>query len=256
MARENTPPEEHDPSLGPAVAAVHVGGESIVDRLLPHAKKIGMMLLGAALLVTMAVAYRCNQRKKAERSTSQVVKALDLVERRVFYVDSDLPELPPPAEEAVYKSDAERTETVLGAMAKLGQGRGATALIEAQMLLRSGKLDEALAIYRRRAKASGVDGLIAREGVGITLEAQAAAATDPAAKQKLLEEALAAFRALQPDELGPRRDYALYHEGRVLEALGKPTEAVAALKGALAAVPKTALEPVIRNRLSALGEGS
>ena len=108
MARENNPPEEHDPSLGPAVTAVHVGGESIVDRLLPHAKKIGMMLLGAALLVTVAVAYRCNQRKKAERSTTQVVRALDLVERRVFYVDNDLPELPPPADEVVYKSDAER----------------------------------------------------------------------------------------------------------------------------------------------------
>ena len=251
MAREKNTPEPHDPTLGPVINTVHVGGESLLDRLLPHVKKIGLTLLGAVLLVSLFVVYRWYQHGKAERATTQVVKALDLVDRQVFDPDPTIPQAP--LEEEIYKSEAERTTAVTGAIAKAGPGRQAVALVEAQAFLRAGKLPEALAIYRSRAKASGIDGLLAREGVGITLEAQAAASTDPAAKQKLLEESLAAFRSLQPDEKGPRRDYALYHEGRILEEMGKPTEAIAALKQALASVPDTSLEPVIKNRLSALG---
>ena len=255
MAREKNKPEEHDPTLGPAVSAVHVGGESLLDRLLPHAKKIGLALLGAALLVTAVVLFRIYQHGKAERSTRRLTKALELAERPVKRDDDGV--LPPqdPTEET-FASEAERVQAVETAMKKIGQTHDAVALVEAQSLLRAGKLDEALAIYRRRAKASGIDGLLAREGVGIVLEAQAAAADkDPAAKQKLLEQALEAFRAIQPDDKGPRRDYSLYHEARVLEALGKPAEAKAALEKALA-VPDTSLEPVIRNRLSALGGGA
>lgn len=253
MARDKNIPEQHDPNLGPVVTAVHVGGDSIVDRLLPHAKKIGLALLGAAVIITLVFTYRWYQRGKSERATVKVVKALDLVERPVLHDDPMQPPLPG---EETFATEAERTAAVLDAIAKAGPARGAAALVEAQLLLRGGKVDEALAIYRKRASASGIDGLIAREGVGIALEAKATASTDAAARQKLLEEALTAFRAIQPDEKGARRDYALYHEARVLEVLGKPTEAVAALKQALASVPGSTLEPVIKNRLSALGEGS
>lgn len=230
--------------------AVHIGGESIVDRLLPHAKKIGLALVGAALLVTAVFSYRYFQHRKAERSTVKLTHALDLLDRRVFTTDPSVPQ--PPLDEEVFRTEAERNDAVLGALAKTGQTRGAATLVEAQALLRSGKLDEALAVYRKRSKAAGLEGAVAREGVGIVLEAQASGTTDAAQKQKLLEEALTAFRAIQPDEQGIRRDYALYHEGRVLEALGKPTEAADALQKALA-VPDTMLEASIKNRLSALG---
>lgn len=254
MARQENQPEEHDPTLGPVVSAVHVGGESILDRLLPHAKKIGLALGGAALIVTGVFTYRYLQHRKAERATTSVVKALELADRQVFVDDPTIPQ--PPIEEEIFKTEAERSQAVLGALAKTGRARGAVAMVEAQNLLRDGKLDQALALYRKHAHASGIDGLLAREGVGITLEAQAGAAKDPAARQKLLEDALTAFQAIQPDDKGPRRDYALYHAARLLEELGKPTEAAAALEQALAAVPDTSLEPVIRNRLSALGKGS
>ena len=250
MAREKNIPEEHDPSLGPAVHAVHVGGESILDRLLPHAKKIGLALAGAAVIVAAVFTYRYFQHRKAERATVRVAKALDLVDRPIFNPDPTVPQ--PPLDQQVFKSETERNEAVMTALGKLGPTRGSVALVEAQTLLRAGKLDAALALYRKRASARGFDGLVAREGVGIVLEAQASAATDPAQKQKLLEEALAAFRAIQPDEQGLRRDYALYHEGRVLEALGKPTEAAAAFQKALA-VPDTLLEQTVKTRLSSLG---
>jgi tetratricopeptide (TPR) repeat protein len=251
VARDKNIPDEHDPTLGPAVTAVHVGGESIMDRLLPHAKKIGLAVLGAAVVVTIFFTWRYFKQRAAERSTTKVVNVLDLAERQVLDLDPTVPQ--PPLEEEVYKSYAERADSVAAAMGKAGENRGAASLVEARVLLRGGKLDEALAIYRRKASGGGIDALIAREGVGIVLEAKAAAATDPAQKQKLYEEALAAFRAIQPDDAGLRRDYALYHEARMLEELGKPAEAKAALEKALAAVPDTSLEPVIKTRLSALG---
>ena len=251
MARDKNTPEPHDPSLGPAVAAVHVGGESIVDRLLPHAKKIGLALLGAALLVTAVFTWRYFAHRKQERSTARMVKALDLAERKVFDPDPTTPQ--PPIEEEIFKSQAERADAVRAAMAKVGPARDAASMVEAQLLLRTGKLDEALAIYRAKAKGSGIDALIAREGIGIALEQQASAAKDQGERQKLLEESLAAFRSIQPDDKGLRRDYALYHEGRILEALGKPDEAKAALQKALEVVPDTTLEPAIKVHLSSLG---
>lgn len=143
--------------------------------------------------------YRWYQRGKSERATVKVVKALNLVERPVLHDDPMQPPLPG---EETFATEAERTAAVLDAIAKAGPARGAAALVEAQLLLRGGKVDEALAMFRKRASASGIDGLIAREGVGIALEAKATASTDAAARQKLLEEALTAFRAIQPDEKG------------------------------------------------------
>lgn len=251
MAREKNTPEQHDPTLGPAVHAVHVGGESLVDRLLPHAKKIGLALLGAALIVTAVFTWRYIQHRRDERATARLVKALDLADRKVFDPDPSVPQ--PPLEDEIFKSQGERADAVVGAMAKVGRVRGAGSLIEAQFLLRAGKLDDALAIYRKKAQGSGIDALIAREGVGIALEAQATAAKEPTARQKLLEDSLAAFRSIQPDDKGPRRDYSLYHEARILEALGKPDEARAALEKALEVVPGSSLEPAIKVRLSSLG---
>lgn len=253
MARDKQPSEEHDPTLGPAVTAVHVGGESILDRLLPHVKKIGLALLGAALIVSAVFTWRWYQHRKAEKATTKLVAALDVLERPVKPGPDEMPIAPTPDQ---FEDAASRDSAALDAFTRAGQARGAGALVEAQLLLRAGKLDAALAIYRKHSRAAGIDGPLAREGVGVVLEQQAAAATDPAARQKLLEEALAAYQAIQTDDKGPRRDYALYHEGRLLEALGKNAEAKASLEKALAVVPDTTLEPVIRNRLSALGEGS
>ncbi len=256
MARENNTPEEHDPTLGPAVTAVHVGGESIADRLLPHIKKIGVAMLGVALVVSAVFMYRWYDRRQSAKATVRTVRALDLIDRPLWDPKSDVPSLPPPEGEPFFTTGAERVSAAALGFSKVGKTRGATALVEARVLLEGGKLDDALALYRKYAGASGIDGLIAREGVGVVLEAQATAAKEPAARQKLLEEALAAYRAVQPDDKGLRRDHALYHEARMLETLGKAPEAIAALKQAMVAVPDSDLEPVIRNRLSALGGGS
>ena len=253
MAREQD--DEHDPTLGPKVAAVHVGEESILERLVPHMKKIGLALVAVGAILAVFFTWRYFKHQAAEKATNQLAQALELGSRPV--VPEGMPAFGQDPELPTFKTEAERANAALSALAK-SDLRGVASLYEAHLLIAAGKLDEALAHYRKLSTAKGVDGAVAREGVGVVLETQAAAAKDPSQRQKLLEDALAAFRAVQTDDKGPRRDFALFHEARVLEALGKPTEAVASLKKALEVAPSSSLRGSIETRLSALGasEGS
>lgn len=251
MARKQE--EEHDPTLGPQVTAVHIGGDSILDRLVPHIKKIAVAVGVVLVILTVVFTWRWYKHSKQEDSTRALVKALDVTERPIMSAEIELPPeiaaLQPPS----WGSHAERSEKGLGALGGVGQARGAAALVEASLLVTGNKLDEALAIYRKHAGLKTEDGVIAREGVGVVLETQAAAAKDPAQAQKLKEDALTAFRAMQPDPKGLRRDYALYHEARVLESMQRGPEAIAALQRALTDVPDSALKAQIENRLAMLG---
>jgi tetratricopeptide (TPR) repeat protein len=239
--------EAPDPTLGPHITPVNIGGDSILDRLAPHVMKFAV---GAGALVVVIIAYyswRWYDRSKAEKATSTLVRGLELGDRAV------VAEPTPEDTEPSYPSYAARADATAAAIAKSGRARGAAALYEANLLLTAGKHDQALAAFRKLGTGTSDDAVLAREAIGVTLETQAAATKDQAAQRKLLEEALVAFRAVQSDDQGLRRDYALFHEARVLEALGKPAEAVAPLTKALTVAPETSLRRDIENRLVALG---
>lgn len=262
MARKEaeSDPAAPDPTLGINPQAVNVGGESILERLAPHIKKIGVALLALVLVLTAVFSYRWYKRSQEEKATARLFRAVELAEVPVIPPSVDLTDPATPPKAADKKSDkpesyatyGERATASLDALAKAGGARGAASVYEAGLLVAAGKLDQALAIYRKVGATTGDDAVLAREGVGIVLETQGIASKDAAQKQKLLEEALVAFRSVQPDPLGLRRDYALYHEARVLEALGKGNEAIAPLQAALA-LEHTALKSLIENRLAALG---
>jgi len=118
-----------------------------------------------------------------------------------------------------------------------------------------GHVDEAITEYRKGVAGKTVDGLLCREGLGLALEAKAAADKDPAVRQKGLEEALAAFVAMQPDDAGPRRVYALYHQARIQQLLGKRADAKALFEKAKLANKDADHEiaDLIEKRLAALG---
>lgn len=251
MARKDA---THDPTLGPAVTPVHIGGDSIVDRLAPHIKKIGVALLALVVVLVAFFSIRIYKQGKQEKSTARLVKALELGEAEVLPPEIDLSAIPGGKDKKTYPTQAARAADTLAALGGVGQARGAAALYEAGQYVQAGKLDEALAIYKRLSTSAGDDGVVAREGLGVVLEAQAAAAAaDPAKNKQLLEEALAAFRTMQPDDKGLRRDFALYHEARVLDALDQDGEAIAQYKKALEVAPDTSLKPQIENRLAVLG---
>ncbi len=241
---------------------VHIGGESILDRLLPHIKKIliGVVVLAVVLSVIFAIMWRKDVAR--QKTTQKLANVLQVARKPVQPAPpaptTPDPATPKPAEPATpkpadgYQSNAERATTVLDAMTKQGVDPPGHAY-RAGLLLDAGKLDEAIAEYRKGQAAKGVDGVLAREGLGIALETKAVAQKDAAARQKLLEEALAAFVAMQPDDKGPRRAYALYHQGRIQLTLGKRAEAKAAFEKAKELGARTDLESLVAERLSAMG---
>jgi tetratricopeptide (TPR) repeat protein len=252
MARKKD--EEHDPNLGPQIAAVHIGGDSILDRLVPHMKKIVFVIVGGTVVLTIFFGARWWKQRKAEKATDKLAHALE--RGSVMVIPGFEPDPADPKSKDMpetYGSYAKRAEDTLAQLKKSGQVRGAASLYEAQLLIQAGKLDDALAIYKKVGAGTSSDAAVAREGVGIVLETKAAAAKDPAEHQRLMDEALAAFRAVQPDDKGPRRDYGLYHEGRVLQGMGKAADAVAVFQKALTVAPDTQLKPLIEERLAALG---
>lgn len=95
----------------------------------------------------------------------------------------------------------------------------------------------------------------ALEGVGYALEAKAMANEEASARQSGLEAALRAFTDLQPSEGGPMRDYALYHQGRVLVAMGKQDEGVAKFRQLLSELPDSGLTTTVEGRLDSLDPG-
>src|SRR4029079_7824685 len=112
---------------------------------------------------------------------------------------------------------------------------------------------DAIAEYKKHTTGNTLDAVLAREGLGIALEMKAEKEKDAAARQKGLEEALAAFQAMQPDEKGPRYAYALYHQGRILALLGKNAEAKEKLEKAKELGKDTKLPELIDERLASLG---
>ena len=114
------------------------------------------------------------------------------------------------------------------------QGGSAVAkhsrLLRAAVLFDMGRYDEAATAYREVTGLGGALGIIAREGVGLSLEAKALADKDANARTTGLDAALAEFKALQPDEKGFYRDVALFHQGRILALNGDKPGAIALFK--------------------------
>lgn len=231
---------------------VHIGGESLADRILPHIKKIlvGVIVLAVVLFVIFGI--RAFKHRKEEKRTAMLAEVMSVARRPVGPELPNIPGMPPQPAGKPFATVKERADAVLDAMAKAGTDGGPS--FRGAMLLDAGKIDEAIAEYRKGEKLPGIDGVIAREGLGVALEAKAAAVdkNDAAGRQKLLEEALAVYMTMQPDEAGPRRAYALYHQGRLQQALGKKAEAKAAFEKAKELGASTDLPPLIDQRLASL----
>jgi predicted negative regulator of RcsB-dependent stress response len=238
---------------------VHIGGESLVDRLVPHVKKIAIVAGLVAVVLLAVFGYRWWRDRGRAKETTELAAALDVARREVVEPEpapepdptNPTPVPAPTPDPDTFPSQKARAEAILAQLDKGGAGK-VGAVYRGGLLLDAGRLDEAQQAYQSASGAGGLDGVLAREGLGFVHEARALAATDAGARQKEFEAALAAFRSAQPDDAGPRRDHALYHEARILEQLEKKPEAVAALEKALVVAPETELQSVINDRLAQL----
>jgi tetratricopeptide (TPR) repeat protein len=231
---------------------VTVGGESLVDRLYPHRKKIGIFIASAAAIWAIVAVIVHFRYAKDEKATAKLAKVLDL---------GQLPVREPAgsaagsaAEPNTFADAKDRANKLLDALAKQGTD-AAGPVYRASLLVQAGKLDDAIAEYKRGQGQTGIDGVLAREGLGLAQEQKAEdPKNDAATRQKGLEGALATFQFMQPDEHGPRRDFALYHQGRILMLLGKPADAKAAFdKAKELAKGDQELTELVDERLASLG---
>jgi predicted negative regulator of RcsB-dependent stress response len=247
--QKDAPASKATPTFDPK--PVNVGGDSIVDRIYPHRMKIGIfVLLGFAVWAVIAVVVHFRDSGQ-EKKTEKLAAVLDVASGKI--VDPAMPVDPNnPLKEQTFKSDADRASHVLDAIAK--QGTDVAAAFKGSLLIKAGKLDEAITEYKRGQTAKGLDGVLAREGLGLAEEMKAEAEKDAAARQKGLEAALATFATMQPDDKGPRYAYGLYHQGRIQALLGKTADAKTTLEKARAAGKDSAdLAPLVEARLASLG---
>jgi hypothetical protein len=225
---------------------VNIGGESFLDRIRPHIKQISVVLLGVVAIIAAVSVFRsCEDDKKIE-ATDQLATVLDIA-RRPIRAKDDKPDPKKPS----FASEKERAMTLLATPGIDAAG----PCFRAGLLVDAGKLDEAIAEYKKGGAGKAIEAVLCREGLGLALETKAAGEKDPTARQKGLEDALAAFTAMQPDETGLRRAWALYHQGRIQLLAGKRAEAKASFDAA-----KTAnkdgdreLGDLIDKRLAMLG---
>ena len=236
---------------------------SFGDIIQPHIKKMVAIVLVVLAGLSAWKFMDWRHGKKATKATTAYVTAMKSVDAPV--ITEDDPPMPEgPVEKLTYPSEEARQAAALGALGKLRSDHDGIALSklgslsEARLLLESGKYDEALAAFQKFSKSSAPEPLrmAAIEGAAYSLEAKAMANEDASARQAGLETALQAFAKLQPAEGGPMRDYALYHQGRLLVALGKPAEGVALFKKVLAEQPDSSLKLTIEARLANLESGS
>jgi tetratricopeptide (TPR) repeat protein len=231
---------------------VHIGGESFVDRILPYMKQILFGIAVLAVVLVVVFTYRWIRERSEFANTEKLEKILAVSREPVRAKDTP-PDPKADPKKPSFGNVKERGAAVLDAIAKQGTDAAGHAFKGGQ-LLDAGKVDEAITEYRTGIADRTVEGLLCREGLGMALEAKAAAEKDPAARQKGLEEALAAFTAMQPDETGPRRAYALYHQARMQQLLGKRADAKALFtKAKEAGKDDHELAELIEKRLASLG---
>jgi predicted negative regulator of RcsB-dependent stress response len=231
---------------------VQIGGESLVDRILPHMKKIIVVVIISSFVVTVIFGIRWWKHRGQEQETAKIAEAIRVGQRPVA-AQGAAPDPKNPA----FADPAEREKAILDEMSKQGASPPGHAY-RGSVLLGAGQVDQAIEEYKRGQDAPGLEGVLSREGLGIALEAKAEAEKDAAARGKLLEEALAVFKRMQPDEKGPRHVYALYHQGRVLDEskLNRKAEAKAAFEKAneiLGTERRHELRDLVQKRLAALG---
>ena len=245
MADKDEKKPANQPGFDPK--PVQLGGESLLDRLLPHMKKIVIAIGITAAILTVIFTIRHFKERGRQKETAKLNKVIEVQDREVRPAGTEPDK---DAKKITYANHKERAQAALDALTKSGASVSGT--YRGSLLMQAGKVDEAIAVYRKAQSGKSLDAVLAREGLGIALETKASAEKDAAARQKGLEEALAAFQSMQPDEKGPRYAYALYHQGRILALLGKNAEAKTQLEKAKELGADTDLPDLIDQRLASL----
>src|SRR5262245_59842903 len=101
---------------------MQLGGESLLERLIPHMKKIAITLGVAALVLTVIFTIRHFKERGREKETDKLAGVLEVASREVRGAGAQ-PD--PKAKEPTFATNKERASSVLDALGKGGQPPGA-----------------------------------------------------------------------------------------------------------------------------------
>lgn len=237
------------------------GINQVLNRLKPHARRLVALGIGAFVVAIVFVTYRWYQDKQSAAASALYAEATAIYQEPVWADPTILEALPEEMRPKRYHTSVkERALKALVPLDKLHSEYGSSdvaaraRLFHASVLYDAGRYADAEAMYRAFAASDAPDSLrlIAREGIGYAIEARALEMEEGPERKAALEQALAAFKELQPTEGAAHRDYALYHQARVLRSLDRKDEAIALYKQILDSIPQTPLRRDISNRLAVL----
>jgi tetratricopeptide (TPR) repeat protein len=208
------------------------------------------LVIGATAAITVIVGSIV-MTQITERRAVRASEALEKV-RRIATADLLLPGTPPKNDGVThYATEKERVEAALAALdGYFGSSRvpldAEAQLVRAGLLLDLGRAQEAADTYQKLlgGKLDRRLVFLAREGLGYAYE-----------QLGKLDEAKATFAKLgEGGEAaeGFYKDRALYHQARLAERGGNPTEAARIYKEVLDKNPTTSLRDEITNRLAVL----
>ena len=220
----------------------------------PHRKKIGGVHRCGLRDLGRDRGRHPLQDSRREKETDKLAAVLDLGERPVRPGEAGRPTDPKRQAPDVRRRQGAR-ERSCSTRSRSRAPTPPARRIARSLLVQAGKLDDAIAEYKRGQGASGLDGVLAREGLGLALESEGRAPRRmPPRARRASRTALATFKAMQPDDKGPRRAYALYHQGRMLALLGKTADAKTAFEKAKELGKDSAeLAELVDKRLASLG---
>jgi predicted negative regulator of RcsB-dependent stress response len=221
----------------------------LFQKLQPYAKAI-LITIGSAVAMWFIIYGLTGWREhKREAAAEQFGKAVRIYDAELLSDDAK----PPQGEEETprFKTASERANATFAALDELNKNWSGSDVARDSLVFRAGvdydlgKLDEAAANYRKfLEELKGADvplASLAREGLGLTLEAQGK-----------LDEALTVYQALEPKQGDFYRDRALYAQARVYQRKGDKEKAKSLYQQILIKTPQTLLKDEIQTRLAIL----
>jgi predicted negative regulator of RcsB-dependent stress response len=149
-----------------------------------------------------------------------------------------------------FKTEKERSDATLAQLTELEKKWGSTDVAKNALIFRAGieydlgRFDESAKLYKQAGERAAKDpqvAAVAHEGAGLCAEAE-----------NKLDDALAAYKAMEPKTGDFYRDRALYDQARVYLKKGDKKTAGNLYKEVLAKMPTSQLRDEIQNQLAQL----
>ncbi|HZS37311.1 MAG TPA: tetratricopeptide repeat protein [Polyangia bacterium] len=225
--------------------------EKVYTTAAPYARKILIVITTTLVIVFAAwgiINYREHRAESAAEAFGRAVKIYDAD------LISDLNPAPAKSDEENpiprFKTEKERADAALAELDALEKKWGSTDAAKNALIFRAGiqydqgRWDESAKLYQKAAERADKDpsvAAVAHEGVGLCAEAQ-----------NKLDDALAAYKAMEPKSGDFYRDRALYDQARVYLKKGDKKKAGDLYKEVLAKMPTSQLRDEIQNQLAQL----